>query len=79
MQRRSAFNAITTQEGAIVVRVLADTSDVWPQQEFGCFETWTQAQVFARMLNEKYGIDPVEARYIVVSASLAAESRKQKS
>jgi len=31
------------------------------------------------MLNEKYGIDPVEARYIVVSASLAAESRKQKS
>ena len=79
MQRRSAFTAITTQEGAIVVRVLADTSDVWPQQEFGCFETWTQAQVFARMLNEKYGIDPVEARYIVVSASLAAESRKQKS
>jgi hypothetical protein len=79
MQRRSAFAAITTQEGAIVVRVLADTPDVWPQQKYGCFETWTQAQVFASMLNEKYGIDPVEARRIVVSASLAAESSRQKS
>jgi hypothetical protein len=79
MQRRSAFAAITTQEGAVVVRVLADTSDVCPQQEYGCFETWTQAQVFASMLNEKYGIDPVEARHIVVSASLAAESSRQKS
>jgi hypothetical protein len=79
MQRRAAFAAITIQEGAMVVRVLADTSDVWPQQEYGCFETWTQAQVFASMLNEKYGVDPVEARQIVVSASLAAESSRQKS
>jgi hypothetical protein len=78
MQRRSAFAAITMQEGAIVVRVLADTSGVCPQQEYACFETWTQAQVFASMLKEKYGIDPVEARHIVVSASLAAESSKQK-
>jgi hypothetical protein len=63
----------------MVVRVLADTSHVWPQQEYGCFETWTQAQVFASMLNEKYSVDPVEARHIVVSASLAAESSRQKS
>lgn len=61
MQRRSAFAAITIQEGAIVVRVLADASGVWPQQEYAGFETWTQAQVFATMLNEKYGIDPLEA------------------
>jgi hypothetical protein len=79
MQRRSAFAAITTQEGAVVVRVLADTSDVWPQQEYGCFETWTQAQGFASMLNQKYGIDPVEARHIIVSASLATGSSRQKS
>ena len=77
--QQSAFAAITTQEGAIVVRVRADSSDVWAQHEYGCFETWTQAQVFAGMLNEKYGIDPVEARHIVVSASFAAESRRQKS
>jgi hypothetical protein len=77
--QRSAFAVVTTQEGAIVARVLADTSDVWPQQEYGCFETWTQAQGFASMLNQKYGIDPVEARHIVVSANLAAESSRQKS
>lgn len=77
--RRSAFAAISTQEGAVVVRVRADSSAVWAQQEYGCFETWTQAQVFASMLNEKYGIDPVEARHIVVSASLAADSSRQKS
>jgi hypothetical protein len=52
----------------------------WPQQGYGCFETWTQAQSFASMLNQKYGIDPVEARHIVVSASLAAASSgRQKS
>jgi hypothetical protein len=79
MQRRSAFAAITIQKGAMVVRVLADASDVWPQQQYACFDTWTQAQVFASMLNEKYGIEPVEARHIVVSASLAAESSRQKS
>jgi hypothetical protein len=77
--QRSAFAVVTTQEGAIVVRVLADTPDVWPQQEYGCFETWTQAQGFASMLNQRYGIDPVEATHIVVSASLAAaSSSKQK-
>ncbi len=77
--QRSAFAVVTTQEGAIVVRVLADTPDVWPQQEYGCFETWTQAQGFASMLNQRYGIDPVEAMHIAVSASLAAaSSSKQK-
>ena len=70
--QRSAFAAVTTENGAVVVRVLLDTSGVWPQREYGCFETWTQAQGFASMLNQAYGIDPVEAQHIVVSASLAA-------
>jgi hypothetical protein len=76
----SAFAAISTENGAVVVRVLKDKSGVWPQKEYGRFETWTQAQGFATMLNQRYGIDPVEAQHIVVSASLAAaRSRKQKS
>jgi hypothetical protein len=78
--QRSAFAAVTTEDGAVVVRVLQDTSRVWPQREYGCFETWTQAQGFASMLNQVYGIDPVEAQHIVVSASLAAAKfRTQKS
>ncbi len=78
--QRSAFAAVTTENGAVVVRVLQDSSGMWPQNEYGCFETWTQAQGFASLLNQAYGIDPVEAQHIVVSASLAAaRSSKQKS
>lgn len=79
-RQRSAFAAVTTENGAVVVRVLLDTPRVWPQREYGYFETWTQAQGFANMLNQAYGLDPVEAQHIVVSASLAAaKSSRQKS
>lgn len=79
-RQRSAFAAVTTEDGAVVVRVLLDTPRVWPQREYGFFETWTQAQGFATMLNQAYGLDPVEAQHIVVSASLAAaRSSRQKS
>jgi hypothetical protein len=74
---RFAFTAVVTETGAVVVRVLADTSAVWPQREYGCFETWTQAQDFATVLNQTYGIEPMEAQHIVVSASLASRSSKQ--
>jgi hypothetical protein len=78
VRRRSAFAAVVRENGAVVVRVLEGTSGAWPQKEYGCFETWTQAQGFASMLNQRYGVDPVEARHIVVSASLAARSGMQK-
>jgi hypothetical protein len=78
-RRRSAFAAVAGENGAVVVRVLEGTSSVWHHKEYGCFETWTQAQGFANILNQRYGIDPVDARHIVVSASLAARSNKQKS
>jgi hypothetical protein len=78
-RRRSAFAAITSESGAVVVRVLKDESAVWPQEEYGRFKTWTQAQGFATMLNQRYGIDPVGAQHIVVSANLAAaRSRRHK-
>lgn len=73
---RSAFTAVTSDRGAMVVRVFKGVSGVWPQQEYGCFDTWTQAQSFARTLNQQNGIDPVEARHIVMSAILA-RSRRQ--
>jgi len=79
IRQRSAFAAVATEDGAVVVRVLKDKSGTWPQKEYGRFETWTQAQGFASMLNQRYGLDPIEAQHIVVSASLAAATRKQKS
>jgi hypothetical protein len=69
-----AFAARGTQDGAVVVRVSKNSPRVWTLEEYGRFETWTQAQVFAGQLNRAFGIDPVEARYIVISASLAASA-----
>jgi hypothetical protein len=71
-RQRFAFAAVNTENGAYVARVREDTSQVWPQKEYGRFESWTQAQGFAAMLNQRYGLDVVEAQHIVVSASLAA-------
>ena len=76
-RERFAFTAVITESGAEVVRVQADTSALWPQQEYGCFETWTQAQDFATVLNQTHGIDPMEAQHIVVSANLALRSSKE--
>lgn len=78
LERRSAFVAVTTTDGSFVARVLEGTSGAWAQEQYGCFETWTQAQGFAAMLNERHGIDSMEANHIIVSASLAsAKSRRR--
>jgi len=76
-RERFAFTAVITGTGARVVRVVADTSGFCPQEEYGCFETWTEAQDFATVLNQRCGIEPMEAQYIVVSARLALRSSKQ--
>jgi hypothetical protein len=76
-RKRFAFTAVIGETGAVIVRVLADTLAFCPQEEYGCFETWTEAQDFATVLNQTHGIDAMEAQYIVVSASLALQSSKQ--
>ena len=50
---RFAFVAVNAENGAFVARVREDTSQVWPQKEYGRFETWTQAQSFAAILNQR--------------------------
>lgn len=77
-RQRFAFTAVMTENGAVVVRVWEETSGIWPQQEYGRFETWTQALDFATILNQSYGIDPMEAQHVVVSANLAARSVKRR-
>ena len=76
-RQRFAFTAVMTANGAVVARVLEGTDGMWPQQQYGCFETWTQAQEFATVLNESYGIDAIEAQHIVISSSLAARSNRR--
>ena len=78
-KQRFAFAAVNTENGAFVARVREDTSQVWPQKEYGRFETWTQAQGFAAILNQRFDLDVIEVQHIVVSAGLAAaKSRGQK-
>ena len=76
--QRFAFTAVMTEDGAVVARVLEGTYGIWPQQQYGCFETWTEAQEFATVLNQSYGIDAVEAQHIVISSRLAARSSKRR-
>jgi hypothetical protein len=75
--QRFAFTAVIKEAGAVVVRVLADTPALWPQEEYGYFETWTEAQSFASVLNQTFGIDPNEAQHVIISASLALRLSKQ--
>jgi hypothetical protein len=77
-QERFAFTAIIREEVAMVVRVVAATGVFRPQQEYGHFETWTEAQAFAALLNHLNGIELVEAQQIVVSATLASRCMDQK-
>ena len=71
-RQRFAFAAVNTKNGAFVARVREDTSRVWPQKEYGHFETWTQAQGFATFFNQRHGLDAMEAQHFAVSAGLAA-------
>jgi len=76
-RERFAFTAVVRHGGSIVVRVEEDRGTVWPQQEYGYFESWTQAQAFAMLLNQLNGIGPLEAQQVIVSAQLAAKSVEQ--
>jgi hypothetical protein len=62
----------------MVVRVAADAGAFKPQEEYGYFESWTQAQAFAALLNQLNGVDPLEAQQIIVGATLASRCMEQR-
>jgi hypothetical protein len=70
MQERLAFTASFLRDAAVVCRAIEDRPGPIADLAFGRFETWTQAQAFARRLNEDLKLDPAEARQIVTSAIL---------
>jgi len=70
MKERLAFTAIFLGDAAVVCRSIEDRPGPIADLAFGRFETWTQAQAFARRLNEDLKLDPAEARKIVTSSIL---------
>jgi len=72
MEGRFAFTAKYWGDVAVVCRATEDRPGPSVQQEFGQFETWTQANAFATRLNEGMEIDPAEADRIITSSILSA-------
>jgi len=72
MHERFAFTAKYWGDAAVVCRAIEGRPGPIVDQEFGQFETWTQANEFAARLNEGLEIPPAEAEQIVISSMLSA-------
>jgi hypothetical protein len=70
MQDRFAFTAKYWGEAAVVCCAIEDRPGPIVDQEFGQFQTWTQANAFATRLNEGLEIDSVESERIVTGSIL---------
>ena len=70
MQNRFAFTAKHWGEKAVVCLASEDRAGPVVDQEFGEFETWTQANVFATKLNEGLETPPAEAEQIITGSIL---------
>ena len=70
MPERFAFTAKYWGRRAVVCRAVEDRPGPMVVQEFGQFASWTQANTFARKLNEGLDIDVVEANRIVTASEL---------
>jgi hypothetical protein len=65
-----AFTASVWGDSAVVCRAYENCPGPIVEQEFGVFETWTEAEAFANALNEGLEIDALTARQIVTSSIL---------
>jgi hypothetical protein len=70
MEERIAFTAKYWGGKAVVCRSNEDCPGPAVDQEFGEFETWTQANHFAARLNEGLDMPPAEAEQIITSSIL---------
>jgi hypothetical protein len=70
MQKRLAFTAKYWGEKAVVCHSSEDRAGPVVDQEFGEFETWTQAKMFAAKLNEGLETPYTDAEQIVSSSIL---------
>ena len=72
VEERLAFTANYWGSSAVVCRAVEGRAGPIVDQEFGEFETWTQANAFAARLNEGLDLDPVEVHQILTSSILRA-------
>src|SRR5260221_10373765 len=70
MEERIAFAARYWGDKAVVCRSSEDCPGPVVDQEFGEFETWTQANMFAARVNEGLEIPRAEAEQIITSSIL---------
>jgi hypothetical protein len=70
MQKRLAFTAKYWGEKAVVCHSSEDRAGPVVDQEFGEFETWTQAKMFAAKLNEGLETPYTDAEQIISSSIL---------
>src|SRR5208282_4543368 len=71
MPARLAFTARFWGDSAVVCRAVEDRPGTIVHQEFGQFDTWTQAAAFAAKLNEGLEIAPSDALQITSGSLLA--------
>ena len=71
-ENRLAFTAAYWGQQAVVCRALENRPGPAVDQEFGEFRTWTEANSFARKLNEGLDLTPEDTLQIVNSALLAS-------
>lgn len=69
---RMAFAAEFWDDRAVVCRAMENATGCAVVQEFGLFDSWTEANFFAAKLNEGLGLSADEARVVVTDALLAS-------
>ena len=72
---RMAFTAEFWNDRAVVCRATENHVGCSVVQEFGAFQSWTEANQFANKLNEGLGLSPEEARELVAASLLAVSDR----
>ena len=70
---RFAFSAQFYDGHPVVCRVVEDCPQSVVERQYGIFHTWTHANALACQLNELFGIDRLEARFIATQAFLLGE------
>ena len=74
MHDRFAFTAMYWDNVAVVCRAVEHQPGPVVNQEFGQFQTWTQAHIFATRLNEGLDIPMLEAQRIITSSVLSTDA-----
>jgi hypothetical protein len=74
MREKLAFTASFWGNSAVVCHATEDRPGPVVNQEFGRFETWTQASTFAAGLNAGLDLDSAEVAQIVTSAFLRSNA-----